>query len=134
MQKHPVKKFGSEHDKPAVDSALEAPPGIESIKEGSVPLAVGGSSAAGDDLSLLTDAQLDESLKKLRAEARRRENEREVSRPRAGSKVRILKGRPKYVGKIGTAVIVRRSRCFVAVPEITSPAYVMVSDLELLER
>lgn len=92
-------------------------------------------SKIGAELAIsFTDAELDETLKVLRAENRRRDGEREASRPRAGSKVRILKGRPRYVGKVGTAVIVRRSRCFVAVPEMASPAYVLVSDLELLER
>ena len=87
-----------------------------------------------DELVALGDAELDATLKALRAENRRRESERETSRPRTGSQVRILKGRPRYVGKIGTAVIVRRSRCFVSVPELSSPAYVLISDLELLER
>jgi len=82
----------------------------------------------------LNDAELNAALKLLRTEVRRRENEREALRPQVGSKVRILKGRPKYVGKIGTAVIVRKSRCFVSVPEIRSPAYVLLSDLELVER
>lgn len=134
MQKHPVKKFASEQDKAVGDSPLEASAATDVTVEASTALAAVDSSAGSDDLKVLTDAQLEASLKEFRAEVRRREHEREVARPRAGSKVRILKGRPKYVGKIGTAVIVRRSRCFVTVPEITSPAYVMVSDLELLER
>jgi hypothetical protein len=89
---------------------------------------------SSEDAQLFTDADIEELRRVLRAETRRRDTEREASRPRAGSKVRILRGRPKYVGKIGTAVIVRRSRCFVSVPELTSPAYVLVTDLELLER
>lgn len=134
MQKQPVKKPGSDQDKLAVDSSSAPVLANDAIKDASTALAVASPDATGDDLTALTDAQLEEGLKRFRAEVRRRENEREASRPRAGSKVRILKGRPKYVGKIGTAVIVRRSRCFVAVPDISSPAYVMVSDLELLER
>jgi hypothetical protein len=82
----------------------------------------------------VSDVELDTMLKALRSELRRRDVALEQSRPRAGSKVRILKGRPKYVGKIGTALIVRRSRCFVSVPDITSPTYALISDLELLER
>src|SRR6185312_6995146 len=82
----------------------------------------------------LSDTDLNSALKLLRAEVRRRENERENLRPQVGSKVRILRGRPKYVGKVGTAVIVRKSRCFVTVPDIKSPAYVLISDLELVER
>lgn len=80
------------------------------------------------------DAELNATLKVLRAEVRRRESEREALRPQEGSKVRILRGRPKYVGKVGTAVIVRKSRCFVSVPDVKSPAYVLISDLELVER
>ena len=81
----------------------------------------------------ISDADLVAMLKALRAEQRRRDAQRESLRPKAGSKVRILRGRPKYVGKVGTAVIVRKSRCFVTVPEINAPAYVLISDLELVE-
>jgi hypothetical protein len=73
-------------------------------------------------------------LKVLRTEARRREKEREALRPQVGSKVRIIRGRPKYVGKVGTAIIVRKSRCFVTVPEVKAPAYVLIADVELVER
>jgi hypothetical protein len=85
-------------------------------------------------IETLSDADLNSALKLLRTELRRRENDREALRPQVGSKVRILRGRPKYVGKVGTAVIVRKSRVFVTVPEIKSPAYVLISDLELVER
>ena len=86
------------------------------------------------DIASLSDADLSAALKTLRNEVRRRENERESLRPKVGSKVRILRGRPRFVGKIGTAVVVRKSRCFVAVPEISSPAYVLIADVELVER
>ncbi len=86
------------------------------------------------EVSMISDDDLNAMLKVLRSEVRRRENEREASRPRLGSTVRILRGRPKYVGMIGTAVVVRKSRCFVSVPDINSPAYVLISDVELVER
>jgi hypothetical protein len=86
------------------------------------------------NVAAISDDDLQAMLKVLRTEVRRREKEREASRPKVGSKVRILRGRPKYVGKVGTAVVVRKSRCFVAVPEISSPAYVLISDVELVER
>lgn len=87
-----------------------------------------------DPIRALLDVDLESQLKALRAEVRRRENEREELRPRVGSRVRILRGRPKYVGQEGTAVIVRRSRCFVSVPGLSSPAYALITDIELLER
>lgn len=108
---------------PASEIANVAPANIDAV-----------SKLLSQDVMALSDAELDATLKMLRTENRRRENDREASRPRTGSKVRILKGRPRYVGQIGTAVIVRRSRCFVSVPDIASPAYVLISDLELLER
>jgi hypothetical protein len=86
------------------------------------------------NIEALSDADLDAALKLLRGEVRRRERDRAAQRPLVGSKVRILRGRPKYVGKVGTAVIVRKSRVFVTVPEIKSPAYVLISDVELIER
>ncbi|MBX3214336.1 MAG: hypothetical protein KF850_20040 [Labilithrix sp.] len=86
------------------------------------------------NVASISDADLQAMLKVLRTEVRRRENEREASRPKVGSKVRILRGRPKYVGKVGTAVVVRKSRCFVAVPEVDAPAYLLISDVELVER
>lgn len=86
------------------------------------------------DVSMISDDDLNAMLKVLRSEVRRRESEREASRPKVGSKVRILRSRPKYAGKVGTAVVVRKSRCFVAVPEIDSPAYLLISDVEVIER
>lgn len=86
------------------------------------------------NVALISDADLHSMLKMLRSEVRRREQEREASRPKVGSQVRILRGPAKYVSKIGTAVVVRKSRCFVAVPDINSPAYVLISDVELVER
>lgn len=86
------------------------------------------------NVATISDADLQAMLKVLRTEVRRRENEREASRPKVGSKVRILRGRPKYVGKVGTAVVVRKSRCFVAVPEVDAPAYLLITDVELVER
>ena len=56
----------------------------------------------------LSDGDLNATLKTLRTELRKREKEREALRPRAGSQVRILRGRPKYVGQTGTAIIVAR--------------------------
>lgn len=89
--------------------------------------------SAVSDATVLSDGDLNATLKVLRAEVRRREHERESLRPKVGSKVRILRGRPKYAGKIGTAVVVRKSRCFVAVPDIDSPAYLLIADVELVE-
>ena len=86
------------------------------------------------DVAVISDADLHSMLKMLRSEVRRREHEREASRPKVGSTVRILRGPAKYIGKIGNAVVVRKSRCFVAVPDINSPAYVLISDVELVER
>ena len=127
--------------KPAAENEPEANEG-QSMVVDTPPLGLGVTPSettvraqlSNEDARLLTDAELEELRRVLRAEVRRRETEREASRPTAGSKVRILRGRPKYVGKIGTAIIVRRSRCFISVPELNSPAYVLVTDLELLER
>ena len=119
------------------DSADAQPIEVEALSGGAAVVAadvIAPLLLSSDDARRLTDAEIEELRKVLRMETRRRDSEREESRPRAGSKVRILRGRPKYVGKIGTAVIVRRSRCFVSVPDLTSPAYVLVTDLELLER
>jgi hypothetical protein len=90
--------------------------------------------SAVSDAAALSDGDLNATLKVLRAEVRRRENERESLRPKVGSKVRILRGKAKFAGKIGTAVVVRKSRCFVAVPDIDSPAYLLITDVELVER
>jgi hypothetical protein len=84
------------------------------------------------DANGLSDRDLNSALVLLRGEARRRLEEKQSSRPSVGSRVRILRGPPKYIGKVGTAVIVRKSRCFVTVPEINSPAYVLIADVELL--
>jgi hypothetical protein len=132
MNKPPKKPMG-QPDKRTDDSVIEPTPSSDAAQ-----IAPANTESVSklhpDDVMAFTDAELDETLKVLRAENRRRESEREASRPRTGSKVRILNGRPRYLGKVGTAVIVRRSRCFVSVPDIASPAYVLISDLELLER
>jgi hypothetical protein len=137
MSKQPPKKPAVDNDRltsaPTLGTSVAA-----ALPEGDPTQGV----PAPDDLATrlieqvqaLNDADLNEALTVIRAEVRRRENERAALRPRTGSKVRILKGRPKYVGKVGTAIIVRRSRCFVSVPEIPSPAYVLIADLELVER
>lgn len=80
----------------------------------------------------LPDAELNKLLSEIRAEGRRREELRSASRPKVGSLVKIIGGGGKHVGKVGTAVIVRRSRCFVTMPDVSSPAYVLISDLELV--
>ena len=130
--------------KPSNEPEHSTPPNVSpetsSEAETDVPVMITTSDARNlsttiaEKVRLSTDTDLNEALKGLRHELRRRDSEREALRPKAGSKVRILKGRPKYVGKVGTAVIVRRSRCFVTVPEVSSPAYVLISDLELVER
>lgn len=78
----------------------------------------------------LGDADLNKLLLAVRGEVRKREELRSASRPQVGSLVKIIGGGGKHVGKIGTAVIVRRSRCFVTIPDVSSPAYVLISDLE----
>jgi hypothetical protein len=133
MNKQPPKKSPTDPEKPVDATKSESPAAAPSTSEGT-PTPTAASKVSPEEATTLTDAELEATLKALRAEVRRRESEREASRPRIGSKVRILRGRPKYVGKIGTAVIVRRSRCFVAVPDLNSPAYALISDLELLER
>ena len=86
------------------------------------------------DVEMLNDEELASTLKVLRAENRRRMKEREAHKPRMGDRVKVLRGSPKHVGKIGTAVVVRRTRCFVAVPGIDSPAYLLVTDVERVEE
>ena len=134
----PAQKKAVELDKPgAVVSPMAEPAtgntGVTEV-DASVVLAIVAPRLSEHDAAALSDAELDAVLKTIRAEVRRRDIALEQSRPRAGSKVRIVKGRPKYVGKVGTALIVRRSRCFVSVPDVTSPTYALISDLELLER
>jgi len=82
----------------------------------------------------LSDADLNAALKQLRSEIRRRDTAKESLRPKVGSTVRILRGRPKFVGQLGTAIVVRKSRCFVAVPGVDAAAYVLISDIEVVER
>jgi transcription antitermination factor NusG len=83
---------------------------------------------------LMTDAELKMALTALREEQRRRDEAKESLRPKVGAKVRITKGRPKFVGKVGTVIIARKTRCFVAVPEIAAAAYVHVSDIEQVDE
>lgn len=129
-QKTTTKTEKSEPTKPADDAPLapKAEPSSPTAPAIEAPKDIAA------DVATLSDENLNAMLKVLRTEARRREKERESLRPKVGSKVRILKGRPKYVGKEGTAVIVRKSRCFVTVPGINAPAYVLITDVELIER
>jgi len=124
MVKPPQKTKTEKSDESAIATATAAEP--SKVEAPHVP--------ALPDVSMISDDDLNAMLKVLRSEFRRRDQEREASRPKVGSKVRILRGRPKYLGKVGTAVVVRKSRCFVAVPEIEAPAYVLISDVELVER
>jgi hypothetical protein len=82
----------------------------------------------------LPEVELNALLKTVRGEVRRRENEREALRPHVGSLVRILHGRPKYVGREGTAIIVGKSRCWVQVPDVKRPAYLLIRDVELVKQ
>lgn len=134
MSKQFNKKPSNEPEKTiAADVPAEATPESD-IPASNPPVTNELSTAINEKAQGLSEADLNEALKLLRGEVRRRATERESLRPKAGSKVRILKGRPKYVGKLGTAIIVRRSRCFVSVPDTSSPAYVLIADLELVER
>ena len=129
MSKQPPKK--TDQEKPMATTNV-TPTGDDQIVEKAVENDT--NKFLADQVRTLSDTDLNSALKLLRLEVRRRESEREESRPRTGSSVRILKGSPKYVGKVGTAIFVRRSRCFVTVPDISSPAYVLIADLELVER
>ena len=82
----------------------------------------------------LSDEELSVALKVLRTEARRRQNELDAKKPKVGAKVRITDRNSKLFGKIGTAIIVRRSRCFVSVPDVSNPAYLRLSDVELAKE
>lgn len=126
----PITTKSEKNDEPAIATTIEAP----ATTAADAPTADAPKPEPLPDVASISDADLQAMLKVLRTEVRRREHEREASRPKAGSMVRILRGRPKYVGKIGTAVVVRKSRCFVAVPEIDAPAYLLISDVELVER
>jgi hypothetical protein len=136
MNKPQAPRKPNEQDKLTTAPAVEVtPPSGDAPKPEPAAAAVPvNPKVSAEDARMLGDAELEATLKLLRGEVRRREGEREASRPRVGSKVRIVRGRPRYVGKVGTAVIVRRSRCFVSVPDLASPAYALISDIELLER
>jgi hypothetical protein len=132
MNKPPVQKpiSSTKADKPEAKPAADIPssPTTTSAPTADAP------KVAVPDVAALTDADLNATLKALRNELRRRETAREALRPKAGSQVRIVRGPAKYVGKTGTAVIVRKSRCFVSVPEIAQPAYVLITDVEPVQQ
>ncbi|MGA3123819.1 MAG: hypothetical protein ABSF69_23905 [Polyangiaceae bacterium] len=131
MNKPPFQKPSSstKADKPEAKAGTD----VQTSPAASTPAADAPKIAVAD-VAALTDADLIATLKTLRTELRRRESAREALRPRAGSQVRIVRGPAKYVGKTGTAVIVRKSRCFVSVPEIAQPAYVLITDVELVQQ
>lgn len=130
-QKPTTPKSEKATDEPTITTTTEE---AQTTTAAEAPKAEAPHVPALPDVSMISDDDLNAMLKVLRSEVRRREAEREASRPKVGSMVRILRGRPKYLGKVGTAVVVRKSRCFVAVPEIEAPAYVLISDVELVER
>lgn len=80
----------------------------------------------------LSDSEFNPIFEDLRLEMRRRRKDRESKRPATGARVRIVGGNPKLIGKEGTALIVRRTRCFVSVDGVNSPAYVLLSDIEAI--
>lgn len=80
----------------------------------------------------LSDKDLNAALAAFRHEARVRFNARADARPKVGSQVRILHGKANLIGKIGTAVVVRKTRCFVNIPDEASAAYVLIGDLEVV--
>jgi len=83
-------------------------------------------------LSSLSATDLTSLNKALRSEIKSRSAQTASLRPTVGAQVRILRGKDKYAGQVGTAVVVRKTRCFVQVPGIESPAYVLTSDLEMV--
>jgi hypothetical protein len=132
MNKPPFQKPSSS----AKAEKPEAKPAPDALapSASSTSMALDAPRLAVPDVTAFSDADLNAVLKALRSELRRRETAREALRPKAGSQVRILRGPAKYAGKVGTAVIVRKSRCFVAVPEIPQPAYVLITDVELVQQ
>lgn len=130
----PMTSTISKNDKTELTTSVEDVANVALSEPSVSPVKFDVTKEISAHVAALSDAELESTLKTLRTEARRRDKERESLRPKVGSKVRILKGRPKFVGKEGTAIIVRKSRCFITVPGINAPAYVLISDLELVER
>jgi len=64
---------------------------------------------------------------------RSKATERAVSQTLAvGSRVRIVTGDPRYIGREGTVETVRRIRCFVTLPDTQKPVYLFTSDVEVV--
>jgi hypothetical protein len=51
----------------------------------------------------------------------------------AGSKVRVVAGDARFVGKFGTVDRAQRIRCYVNIPGIKRPVYLFTSDVEVLQ-
>lgn len=54
-------------------------------------------------------------------------------RVETGSRVRIVGGDPKFIGREGVVSLARRIRCFVDVPGVNKPVYLFTSDVQVLE-
>ena len=51
-----------------------------------------------------------------------------------GTRVRVIGGDPKFIGREGTVELARRIRCFVNVPGNNKPVYLFTSDVEVIEE
>lgn len=55
-------------------------------------------------------------------------------RVETGSRVRIMGGDPKFIGREGVVSLARRIRCFVDVPGVKKPVYLFTSDVQVVEE